>query len=88
MGTGVIAYVRWRRKSAADRDSRTQVAIAAAQQAAAAARAEEKEAQRQLLAEKDATIARLELLLKQEQRDNERLTGRLIDPPSMGGGVA
>lgn len=84
-GFGFIYWVRWRKKHVAARESRTQLIIDAAQQAATTARAEEKEAQRQLLAEKDATVARLELLLQQEHRENERLTARLIEPPELRG---
>lgn len=80
-GAGFIYWVRWRKRTVADRERRTQLIIDTAQQAATTARAEEKEAQRQLLAEKDATIARMELLLQQEHRENERLTARLIEPP-------
>lgn len=93
-GTGLVAYVRWRNKSVSDRDARSQIAINAAQQAAKAARAEEQVRTDQLLAEKQAAIDRLDLLLRDEQRQNvnlqmqnANLQRQLIDRASLGAGV-
>lgn len=79
LGSGIIAYVRWRKRADDSRDSRAQAATTAANTAAAAARAEEQTMRDRLLAEKDATISRLELMLQQEQANNSRLQNLLIN---------
>jgi uncharacterized protein HemX len=78
VGTGVVAYVRWRKNSEEQRYQREQAASVAAQKAATDARADERVRTDQLIAEKQATIDRLELALQQEQRENERLQNLLL----------
>lgn len=89
---GIIAYVKWRKNADENRYQREQAATTAANQAAVAARTEEQVMRDRLLAEKDATIARLELMLQSEQAANTRLQNMLLNrpasplvPPALGG---
>lgn len=77
-GTGIVAYVRWRKNAEEQRYQREQAAATAAQKAATDARTDERARTDQLIAEKQATIDRLEMALQQEQRENERLQNLLI----------
>lgn len=78
VGTGIVAYVRWRKNAEEQRYQREQAAAVAAQKAATDARADERTRTDQLIAEKQATIDRLEMALQQEQRENERLQNLLL----------
>lgn len=86
VGTGTVAYVRWRKNAEETRHQREQAATTAANKAAADARAEEKAMRDQLLKGKDEEIQRLNLMLQQEQAENSRLQGMLLNRPQGGGG--
>lgn len=72
-GTASIAYLRWRSSARRERERRVDAALQASQRAADAARTEEQRMRDALLASQQSTIDRLEMMLLEEQRENERL---------------
>lgn len=72
-GTAGLAYLRWRSTSRQERERRAAAALQASQLAVEAARSEEQRMRDALLASQQSTIERLETMLLEEQRENERL---------------
>lgn len=73
IGGGLAAYAKWRKNAERDRRAREEAARIASERAAADVRKEAQTMLEKLLAEKDATIARLTGELSAEREESKQL---------------
>jgi type II secretory pathway pseudopilin PulG len=78
VGTGTVAYFRWRSSARRQRGQREEAATRASQAAIEAARADAQQMRDTLLSSLNSTIERLEAMLRDEQRENERLRDEVV----------